>query len=391
MDSCYTEHDPNFADKISSLCFEKFKKLPKTGKPQSKKEWTLLAGIVFFNKTNKRFKVVTLCTGTKCLGFSQLTKNGNVVFDSHAEVLVRRALIRYIYYHMFLVFDNKDSEVLIFDESKNKFQTRPEITFHLFISHVPCGDAAIFPKLLPAKRTLDNSVDEESAETEVKKLKMKHTEINVKNVQDEPGCPISSVPDIYRTGAKCVDSGEQDPKRAGENFHVTGVLRTKPGRGDPTWSMSCSDKIALWNICGLQGALLSLCLQNPIYLASITFGKCPLNKAAVERAVVQRLLNVKNLPFLYKINQPKILQSNLSFEFSKENLMKENENAVPCSSSIIWCDIPNFLNVSVNGRKQGITKKNMDKPHSRIGVCKSALFENFLSLVLKDSHKILKL
>lgn len=79
--------------------------------------------------------------------------------------------------------------------------------------------------------------------------------------------------DIFRTGAKCLpESDIQDLHLPGINYHTTGVVRTKPGRGDPTASVSCSDKMARWNAVGIQGALLSLLVKQPIFIDFVIVG-----------------------------------------------------------------------------------------------------------------------
>ena len=79
--------------------------------------------------------------------------------------------------------------------------------------------------------------------------------------------------DIYRTGAKCVPGGAQDLLGEGAEYHRVGVLRTKPGRGERTLSMSCSDKMAKWNVVGCQGALLSHFIKEPVYFQTVVVGK----------------------------------------------------------------------------------------------------------------------
>ncbi|MEG7750694.1 hypothetical protein U2087_15725, partial [Listeria monocytogenes] len=47
-----------------------------------------------------------------------------------------------------------------------------------------------------------------------------------------------------------------------------GKIRIKPGKGDRTMSLSCSDKIARWNLLGIQGCMMSSII-DPIYLRSV--------------------------------------------------------------------------------------------------------------------------
>lgn len=89
----------------------------------------------------------------------------------------------------------------------------------------------------------------------------------------EPPCGDSSLlyksdseQDFHWTGAKARDQVAQ-----GQD---SGITRLKSGRSDiasemRSESMSCSDKIMIWNIVGLQGPLLGRILARPIYLSTI--------------------------------------------------------------------------------------------------------------------------
>lgn len=457
----------NFPNLVSEVCLSKFKALGKTGKPKDDGEYTLLA--CFVKRCNQeKLEVVALGTGSKCIGASRLPSNGDILHDSHAEVIARRAFMLYLISEIDQAISGEAS--IVERKQSGKFNVIPGVTFHFYISQTPCGDASIFPKQSwtveccgeeigavkseekhvttyandGAKKELisvnsKNIVIKDIDEPPFKKLKHmqnNHFEVNLleqsqswvidgKAVSDsvqngkvkplhnsnddvdrkcdlgqnDKSCGhenLTQLQDIHRTGAKCVLGEKEDPKASGTNYHITGVLRTKPGRGDPTLSMSCSDKIFKWTVLGIQGALLMQFLENPIYIESITIGQCPYSQGAIERALFNRfkdkLSNVQ-LPCGFQVATPSLFQSSIEFPFSRSvvtNNCLDVDKVKPSPGSIIW-SLTSFHQckheVSVNGYKLGTTKKAVGTPKSWVSICRQALLQQILLLKQKSTSR----
>ncbi|XP_039292130.1 tRNA-specific adenosine deaminase 1-like [Nilaparvata lugens] len=178
------------------------------------------------------------------------------------------------------------------------------------------------------------------------------------------------VADIHRTGAKCLsNSGLQDAKDPGTGYHVVGVVRTKPGRGDPTLSVSCSDKIARWVALGVQGALLCSLLDKPIYMSSITVGGGgPYSAESMQRALVLRSGTEQT---------PLLLRSNLVFDSSRYIM---NKDCKPCASAIMWTNVPErSCEVSARGYRLGATK-TAGALEKATRVCRRNLYKHFIQI-----------
>ncbi|XP_059178056.1 tRNA-specific adenosine deaminase 1-like isoform X2 [Physella acuta] len=434
---------PELAREIASAVFNAYKKLPKKGKPQQMKEWTLLSGVVMRVTDNSgvELKTVSLGTGSKCIGKSKMSPKGDVLNDSHAEVLARRAFLRFLYNELRKAYENNSSQIFtspdasgdasIFPKHANITEALPHIQSDTntqrkdFISdlsnqssYLPVDLAVDSNNFHRSAATVPPNLDSDGNQPEValkdKKfgsppIKKRKIELMPDDDNDNIGhvCGKESITcerndnlsqesfDIYRTGAKCVPGGEQDSLRPAAQYHTVGVLRTKPGRGERTESMSCSDKIAKWNVLGCQGALLSIFLKEPIYFTSLVVGKCPYSAESLARAVYSRIAYISaTLPPPYKVNQPLLYQAEeLEFEASKQSLERiktNNQKIVPSSSAVIWyLSETNSHDVTVNGRRQGITKNDVHKSKARSFVCSLSLFQCFHELVSKIEPKLL--
>ncbi|XP_039061417.1 tRNA-specific adenosine deaminase TAD1 isoform X4 [Hibiscus syriacus] len=147
---------PIVADKVFSL----YSSLTKKGKPQGR-EVSVLAAFLL-SSPSQDMEVVALGTGTKCIGRSRLTHRGDIVNDSHAEIIARRALLRFLYGKIQRLNNNSNKEeqngtselqtgclehsVCQLESGGSgeiKYKLRAGWKFHLYISQMPCGDASL--------------------------------------------------------------------------------------------------------------------------------------------------------------------------------------------------------------------------------------------------------
>ncbi|KAG0291636.1 hypothetical protein BGZ96_004988 [Linnemannia gamsii] len=191
-------------------------------------------------------------------------------------------------------------------------------------------------------------------------------------------------------------------RRGRIDYDSVGVLRTKPGRVDsePTLSMSCSDKIARWNILGLNSALVMPFMRKPIYLESIVTREL-FDAEALERALFRRIQgcwctdhiadsNAEKASAAYGSAHPhqiSVHKSEIPFEFSREAVSKRSEQdgvtspPVASASSLSWIASDLLVaEVLVNGCKAGASAKKQIQPKSRSRLCKINMFESSVAL-----------
>lgn len=222
--------DGSLSSEIVDAVYKTYSLLPSNGKPKCG-EFTVLAAVVIENVSMSTLEVVSIATGTKCLGH-EVVKNdrmGCLISDSHAEVLARRCFKRYLFKSLISLMTNpQDDQSIILKRNDfigqnihhKPFGLKPCMRIHMFMTDAPCGDASIY---------------ECATET----------------------------PQINYTGAKKSMTSTRDGSLLWEKetTQEIGVVRLKSGRSDipssgRTLSKSCSDKFSKWIFVGFAGCIL---------------------------------------------------------------------------------------------------------------------------------------
>ncbi|XP_030265316.1 double-stranded RNA-specific editase 1-like isoform X1 [Sparus aurata] len=258
------------ADAVSRLVVDKFSELTDNfASPHARRK--VLAGVVMTTGADvKEAEVICVSTGTKCINGEYMSDRGLALNDCHAEIVARRSLIRYLYCQLehFLSNHEEDHHRSIFTRCDNRqgFRLKENVQFHLYISTSPCGDARIFS---PHEAGVEDQGDRHPNRKARGQLRTK------------------------------IESGEGTiPVRSSNTIQTwDGVLQ-----GERLLTMSCSDKIARWNVVGFQGCLMSY-FTEPIYFSSIILGSL-YHADHLSRAMYQRITEIEDLPPSFSLNKP---------------------------------------------------------------------------------------
>lgn len=101
------------------------------------RQYTILAAFVLTTDTGER-EVISLGTGSKCLPATKLQPGGDIVHDSHAEVLARRGAIRFVLEEIARVAKPGVESLWIERGVGGKFRVKHGVRIHLYVSTVPC-------------------------------------------------------------------------------------------------------------------------------------------------------------------------------------------------------------------------------------------------------------
>lgn len=269
----------DFADTVAAKVISTFRCCPGNGKPKAEGdsiiEFTVLASIVAKINSSQRANgpkgdvlrthdtlihtdvtVISLATGTKCAGKNREDVNGYITSDSHAEVLARRGLVRWLAKCIAAAQKNpklfsdlsfplipiyKVDQTNVADKAGNtapiaSYAVKDDWTFYLYVSDCPCGDASLYPRTI-----------QDSAVVGFTGAKLIRSNMTATSSSYQAGIQGIAHGIVDATSQSIVtESGCCSWER--EGVQDLGVVRTKSGRSDiqvqnRTSSMSCSDKI----------------------------------------------------------------------------------------------------------------------------------------------------
>lgn len=262
---------------------------------------TVVAGFVLH--ADGVLRAVAIGEGTKFLSDAAkraATAAGEAVRDCHAEVLARRALLRWLRAQLVLVRAGDTAcalEQCVSDDgdaSPPLYQLRAGAHLHMYISAAPCGNACVRQWAKGAKETFREDLGAFGWPVEAHpKLFLsaaKDGQVAMLAKRDGTAAAALAATTAPNAGAPADGNHEACASAAAvasqQDFGPAvppGCAPLGVGLGS---TLTCSDKLMIWCALGLQGAALSAELE-PVRPASVTVGR-KFHAAALRRALCCR-------------------------------------------------------------------------------------------------------
>ncbi len=105
---------------------------------------TVLAAFVLSSQSQPNCKVIGLATGTKCHPMVKYPVRGEALHDCHAEIVARRAALRWFLEEIARHHDSQQSPWICLDSKSGKYRIRAGVRLWLYISTLPCTPICFF-------------------------------------------------------------------------------------------------------------------------------------------------------------------------------------------------------------------------------------------------------
>ena len=392
-----------FAESVAKVAIETFERLREkterkynlSAETTTAPLRTVMSAFIALDARTNAMTCLTLANGTKTISDEEFDREmekksheRGKLRDLHAEVLARRALKRYLALEMKALVssegceDDEDSFLLerienTADDGKDGgrdrilFRMKAHKSIHLYVSSCPCGNATVRKW---AKGGMEDGNGDKLGPFTMPAQTHETPFLPLDAQRGSVAVALKKATTSSMTARSDEDDDAKVVAAAVNALHEKGTLAngTVPvGENRVGRMCTCSDKIALWNVVGVQGSLLSTKLMEPIFIQSITIGRKFAYKHCA-RAFCCRVSQV-----FPSVNHPVLMQCERKFDLAP----------IDTTSAVVF-DNPNSLIWTV-GEEEVIEVcdgKTGQREGSSSRYCSSAFESLFFDMFRESSH-----